>query len=572
MKKCVLILLISIFALPASYSQFVQKNPNFPVAFDSAYGRSTSLWAAPIIADINKDGRKEIITVTDVSGGYNPFYLYVLDEKGQPIHGFPVSMSGIVCLAVGDVDGDGFLDIAVRCCKSNSNLVDVLDYKGTSLSGFPKDLVYGGSNLWPVTLYDLDGDGKLEVICGEPGKVHVFNYNGQERPGWPREVTGLPNSHPAVGDLDHDGMAEIICESYKPGTLDSGWVHVFKQDGSYFPGWPIVLDSNYLCESPSVYIDSSNSSRNFICLPLTNYFNGGRKIYKVSTTGTILNSAMVDALEFLENIAMGDLNGDGQLEFVTADQFAGYPSLHVFSNNFTLLPGWPQYGSNLIIPIILGKVIPGNKIEIVSGVQVAEPLAGFIFVYDVYGSQPEWSPFRPNGFTAGSAFTDLDNDGNADLVLITTPNKVYLHVYEIPGIPFNLQNFPWPMAYHDRYRSNQYGFVPPDEPIGIKPISNKIPAVYKLYQNYPNPFNPSTKIEFDLSQRSFVKIFIYDILGREVKSLISEYLAPGKYNIEWNASLYSSGIYFCKLQVDTNPENASLNKSFTETKKMVLVK
>src|SRR5512146_2226494 len=119
MKKFVLLLFILILT-NISYSQFVQQNPSFPAPFDSAFHRTSSGWGAPVIADINKDGTKEIITVTDFEGG-DPFNLFVLGINGQPLQGFPKTFSGLKSLAVGDVDGDGFLDIAVRCCKPASN-------------------------------------------------------------------------------------------------------------------------------------------------------------------------------------------------------------------------------------------------------------------------------------------------------------------------------------------------------------------------------------------------------------------------------------------------------------------
>jgi len=103
--------------------------------------------------------------------------------------------------------------------------------------------------------------------------------------------------------------------------------------------------------------------------------------------------------------------------------------------------------------------------------------------------------------------------------------------------------------------------------IGIQPVSNEIPKSYSLSQNYPNPFNPSTKIKFDIpsvgnAYMRSVQIKIYDILGREVTSLVNEQLKPGYYEISFDASNYPSGVYFYKLQAG----------EFSESKKMVLIK
>lgn len=82
---------------------------------------------------------------------------------------------------------------------------------------------------------------------------------------------------------------------------------------------------------------------------------------------------------------------------------------------------------------------------------------------------------------------------------------------------------------------------------------SSVPKDFKLYQNYPNPFNPMTKIKFDIPKSSFVTLKIYDILGREVASLVNEKLQPNSYAIDFNASGLNSGVYFYQLTVDNAP-------------------
>jgi photosystem II stability/assembly factor-like uncharacterized protein len=98
----------------------------------------------------------------------------------------------------------------------------------------------------------------------------------------------------------------------------------------------------------------------------------------------------------------------------------------------------------------------------------------------------------------------------------------------------------------------------------IEYSNNNLPVTISLSQNYPNPFNPTTKIRFEISGTSAAQTFlnVYDLLGREVATLVNEELKPGTYEVDWNAENYPSGVYFYKL-------NAG---EFSETKKMVLVK
>jgi hypothetical protein len=98
--------------------------------------------------------------------------------------------------------------------------------------------------------------------------------------------------------------------------------------------------------------------------------------------------------------------------------------------------------------------------------------------------------------------------------------------------------------------------------IDIKRIGENIPSSYSLKQNYPNPFNPITNIQFDLSKTGRVKLSVFDVTGKEIAVLINEEMSAGKYETTFDASGYTSGIYFYRLETN----------NYSETKKMVLLK
>jgi photosystem II stability/assembly factor-like uncharacterized protein len=89
-----------------------------------------------------------------------------------------------------------------------------------------------------------------------------------------------------------------------------------------------------------------------------------------------------------------------------------------------------------------------------------------------------------------------------------------------------------------------------------------IPASFNLYQNYPNPFNPSTTIKFDIPGNGNVTLKIYDLLGREISTLINGYRSAGNYEASFNGNNISTGIYFYKLQF----------AGLEQTKKLMLIK
>jgi hypothetical protein len=99
-------------------------------------------------------------------------------------------------------------------------------------------------------------------------------------------------------------------------------------------------------------------------------------------------------------------------------------------------------------------------------------------------------------------------------------------------------------------------------PVGINPINNEIPSKFVLEQNYPNPFNPSTVVKYSIPKSGFVTLKVFNSVGQEVKTLVSEEQAAGNYQFIIDLDGFSSGAYFYTLTAN----------GFKETKKMLLVK
>jgi hypothetical protein len=100
------------------------------------------------------------------------------------------------------------------------------------------------------------------------------------------------------------------------------------------------------------------------------------------------------------------------------------------------------------------------------------------------------------------------------------------------------------------------------EILETKKISLNIPSVFSLSNNYPNPFNPVTRIDFDIPKNGFVSLKVFDVLGREVQTLINENKEAGRYSVDFNGSDLTSGVYFYRLE----------SEGFSDVKRMVLIK
>ncbi len=93
-------------------------------------------------------------------------------------------------------------------------------------------------------------------------------------------------------------------------------------------------------------------------------------------------------------------------------------------------------------------------------------------------------------------------------------------------------------------------------------ITSNLPAYFSLSQNYPNPFNPTTVIGYELPVNSLMTVKVFDVLGREVETLVNECQNAGSHSVTLNAANLPSGVYFYRLEAG----------SFRETKKLVLIK
>jgi len=184
-----------------------------------------------------------------------------------------------------------------------------------------------------------------------------------------------------------------------------------------------------------------------------------------------------------------------------------------------------------------------------------------IYINTIYGSQYTQSNFR--------------------LIKISPYGDLIWKIGNINNLNFDY--YPYGLAVKDNiiYTSGYSDVLPPSsdyltvkytQPIGIQPISNEIPDKFSLEQNYPNPFNPITKIRFLIplwrgvdgaeGGRRGVFLVIYDVLGREIKTLVNEQLQPGTYEVEFDGTELPSGVYLYKIYTN----------SFTVTKKMILIK
>jgi hypothetical protein len=194
-----------------------------------------------------------------------------------------------------------------------------------------------------------------------------------------------------------------------------------------------------------------------------------------------------------------------------------------------------------------------------------------------------------SGITAG----DLDNDGDKDIMVgHNASNCISLYYNNSGTFEYKMRAGGYSGVYAPLFADFNgdnkgdivaIGSIPPSGMqsnlmfirginTGIVSISGNMSNVvnsYSLGQNYPNPFNPVTKISLDLPKDGLLKFMIYDITGRLISTLENEMKTAGSYNVTFDGSSFSSGVYFYKLEAHQTGSSAG---SFIQTKRMLLIK
>jgi hypothetical protein len=180
-----------------------------------------------------------------------------------------------------------------------------------------------------------------------------------------------------------------------------------------------------------------------------------------------------------------------------------------------------------------------------------------------YGSSPNATRFQVTPFTPNGVMTaNVKFPNDSELTLSPTPVLIYKGIISPNGFNLFLPLCKLFIINEDGLAEDVSTQTEFNMQTTIGVTSDIIPDEFTLSQNYPNPFNPSTNIRFSIPQQSQVVLKIYDVLGKELMTLVNDVKTAGNYEVEFNASSFGSGTYFYKIQAG----------QFSDVKKMILTK
>lgn len=261
-------------------------------------------------------------------------------------------------------------------------------------------------NSSPV-LGDLDQDGVLEIVVGtDNNKVYAWKPDGTLMPGWPVTTGDSVRSSPALADIDNDGRLDVIV-----GSFDNK-VYVWNFNGSLLAGWPVVTGS-VVYSSPAVGDIDGDQQPEVIVGSFDN------KVYAWNADGTLVRGwPKPTGLFVYSSPALADLDRDGMLEVIV-----GTDNNRVFAWNGdgTDLEGWPT-ATEHVVPSspAVGDIDNDGELEVVVGSWDQ------IFVWNSRGERkPGWPVTAGHQIPSSPALADLDRDGQLDIIAGCKDGRVY---------------------------------------------------------------------------------------------------------------------------------------------------
>ena len=525
MKTSKLLLLLILLSLTR---YLVAQNSLYLVDTLTGTATNNKLWKAEGIGDFNGDGYADFVVCYSQ---YIDLYFGNAQFKPQIAHRFympplgPPPYRGLYnyypgfAYKIGDVNGDGYSDLMI--ITGDTSYARVYPYA---------EIIMGGS--------------KLDTIP-------KFKYY----PPYYWDMLMSDRVYP-LGDLNGDGYNDFAIASYYNWSDGLGKVYVFKGGQTpvdtpwcmlqgpkgiydFYYGYSVLGIGDFTSSGyKDLLINTINGDSNMV------YFYSGNRD-KIST----IPDKIYGPYTFSFMRADSNLFGNDKPFFILLA--GGQTSIYLDPDtkiSFSL-DGW--YGGTVTGTggdinhdgfndfLIGNEQFLNSQGVMVGGVKVFEGGSSIDtsgnFIVEGY---QKWSQFSHDLDIAG----DINGDGYADVFVLAPSYYFYNNPDSTVG------------------RLYIYSYTQVVD--AINDNGNTIPAQTELFQNYPNPFNPTTIITYRLSISGLVTLKIYDILGREIITLVNKFQNAGEHSIDFNARNLSSGVYFYQLR----------SGSFTATKKLLLMK
>jgi hypothetical protein len=466
-------------------------------------------------------------------------------------------------VAIADVDNDGRPELVYSFYQQfgDSNRLVIYECVGDDSFRVDWDTVLTGA-VGPMEIGDIDEDGHKEIVLVRHGEVVFLECLALGRYRYYETNIGysFPPFKAIQKDIDHNGRNELVLltsnSSAPPGQYKTlifvseysgksvlpggGWLMSFNGQIARFWGYSFDMAIGQIDGTGREEIVPAGGSFGYFEPVQIGYlwYNGTSWVDRWLYTGLQSGTGAV---------MFANLDDDTTLEFVSgAPGPVGHGSMFAlkYQHDTTWSVLWADSSLRNTPLYVNAGILAGEFV--VAGANTVDrgsldTLYTQLHVYQPSGTKVGiWQ--RDSASVQDFHILDIDNDGRTNLVApINQPWVRHLADYEYYGV------------------------------VDVVQSSTEERGAFQLLQNYPNPFNPTTTISFSLPQRSRIAIQIYDILGREVRTLLDGDMPEGVHTLSWNGTTNeggdaASGVYFCRMIA-----TAEKGTFYTKTQKMVLM-
>lgn len=408
-----------------------------------------------VLADINHDGYCEILAGTTL----NAFYVW--DYQGNPLTGWP--KTGLEEIqtkaAVADID-TAFpgLEIIV---PGRTNTLYAWHSDGTNVPGWPQT-VGETSGFESAVIFDIDGDGDLEIILGQryypEGRVRVFHHDGTPYAGWPKVLDYMCVATPSVGDVDNDGIIEICALSFNSAYL-------WDKDGNNEPGWPKlniaggVIGGGISYAQPVLSDIDSDGYCEILVAYHTNYDDS---VNIFNHDGTVCQGwpRQYPGPQSYMTPVTADIDADGDLE-IFGGGHVNINSMLARHHTGAQIGGWPVDVDNVeCSPIVFDLDDDGYR-EVLVGDNMTP---GNFFAFERNGQVAVDWPVATTAaaYVNSASVADVDGDGDIEVAFLVGDGTVNL--WTIDGVVLRNYLIDWGTFFHDNWNT---GWVHPLPPVNL---------------------------------------------------------------------------------------------------------